>query len=200
MSDRNRSGGGERGRCDPRRPSHPFPRRYRLTKTDEFSSVFGFRRAIKGRFFLLHWLERPESPPLSRAEAQSVSPPNSLPESQAGALSESAPEVSPTVVPGQEAGARLGVVIGKKQLRRAVGRNLVKRLARETFRLQRDTLPPVDLILRLGVSLDKGFSPTNPRPNRRELAAEMLGLLQRLRRKLGKAAASDAPRPSGDAA
>lgn len=199
MSDRNRSGGGERGRCDPRRPSHPFPRRYRLTKTDEFSSVFGFRRAIKGRFFLLHWLERPEAQPLTGGEAQ-VSLPGTLPQSQAGALSESAPEVSPTVVPRQEAGARLGLVIGKKQLRRAVGRNLVKRLARETFRLQRDTLPPVDLILRLGVSLDKGFSPTNPRPNRRELAAEMLGLLQRLRRKLGKASAAGAPRPSGDGA
>lgn len=160
MSHRNRSGEGERDRCEPRHPSHPFPRRYRLTKTDEFSSVFGFRRAIKSRFFLLHWLERPDSAPAANT------------------------------------GARLGLVIGKKQLRRAVGRNLVKRLGREMFRLHRDSLPPVDLILRLGVSLDKGFSPVNPRPNRRELAAEIVSLLQRLARRLGKAA-SEAQRPPG---
>lgn len=132
---------------------------------------------------MLHWLERSASRPVP----------------EAGALSVAAPEVSSVVVSDHESSARLGLVIGKKQLRRAVGRNLVKRLAREAFRLQRDTLPPVDLILRLGVSLDKGFSPANPRPNRRELAAEIHGLLQRLRRKLGKAPAADAPRPSGNA-
>ncbi|AKU14623.1 ribonuclease P protein component [Azoarcus sp. CIB] len=28
---------------------------YRLRKTDEYSSVFAFRRAIKGRFFVVHY-------------------------------------------------------------------------------------------------------------------------------------------------
>ena len=28
---------------------------YRLRKTDEYSSVFAFRRAIKGRFFIVHY-------------------------------------------------------------------------------------------------------------------------------------------------
>lgn len=37
-----------------------FPRRYRLTKTDEFSSVFGFRKALKTRHFLLHYRIRAE--------------------------------------------------------------------------------------------------------------------------------------------
>ena len=36
-----------------------FPRRYRLTKTDEFSSVFGFRKALKSTHFLLHY--RPQT-------------------------------------------------------------------------------------------------------------------------------------------
>ena len=54
--------------------------------------------------------------------------------------------------------ARLGLVIAKKLAQRAVQRNLLKRLARETFRLARQTLPPYDLVLRLakapGSSLD----------------------------------------------
>jgi ribonuclease P protein component len=32
-----------------------FARRYRLTKTDEFSSVFGFRKAIRGKLLMLHY-------------------------------------------------------------------------------------------------------------------------------------------------
>lgn len=35
-----------------------FPRCYRLTKTDEYSSVFGFRRAVKSTHFLLHYRPR----------------------------------------------------------------------------------------------------------------------------------------------
>lgn len=36
------------------RPSG-FPRRHRLTETDDFSSVFGFRKAIRSTHFLLHY-------------------------------------------------------------------------------------------------------------------------------------------------
>jgi ribonuclease P protein component len=35
-----------------------FGKRFRLTKTDEYSSVFGFRRAIKSLHFLLHYRPR----------------------------------------------------------------------------------------------------------------------------------------------
>ncbi len=45
--------------------------------------------------------------------------------------------------------ARLGLVIAKKLARRAVQRNLLKRLAREAFRHARSSLPPYDLVLRL---------------------------------------------------
>ena len=44
---------------------------------------------------------------------------------------------------------RLGLVIGKKLAARAVQRNLLKRLARETFRQARRELPAYDLVLRL---------------------------------------------------
>jgi ribonuclease P protein component len=53
----------------------------------------------------------------------------------------------PRAVPGS--GARLGMVIGKKLLRRAVDRNRVKRCIRECFRRRRADLPDCDLIVRL---------------------------------------------------
>ncbi|OMG56120.1 ribonuclease P protein component [Azonexus hydrophilus] len=118
-----------------------FARRYRLTKTDEFSSVFGFRKAIRGTWLMLHYLPRPEG----------------------------------------STDARLGLVIGKKLLKRSVDRNRVKRIVREQFRLRRGTLPVCDLIVRLAVK---------PRPlDGKAIAADFTGLLDRLSR----------PRPKRDA-
>lgn len=75
-------------------------------------------------------------------------------------------------------GARLGVVIAKRFLKRANARNLVKRLAREAFRHQRPELKPVDIILRL-----------NARPDvldRHLLRNEIDSLLGRMRRSTGR--------------
>ncbi|NTV11977.1 MAG: ribonuclease P protein component, partial [Zoogloea sp.] len=83
------------------RPAH------RLHKTDEFSSVFAFRRSVRGRYFSL--LYRPN---------------------------------------GGDS-ARLGLVVAKKLARRAVLRNLVKRIARDVFRKSRSNLPCHDLVIRL---------------------------------------------------
>ncbi len=111
-----------------------FPKTYRLTKTDEFSSVFGFRKAIRSRHFLLHYRVR------------------------------AAEEVM--------TGARLGVVVAKRLLRRSVDRNLVKRLARENFRILRCRLLARDFILRLS---------TKPVPlDRRVLAEEIRALLGKM--------------------
>ena len=110
-----------------------FPKRYRLTKTDEFSSVFGFRKALRSPHFLLHYRLR------------------------------AADEVI---------GARLGLVVAKRLLRRSVDRNLIRRMARENFRVVRTQLPSLDLILRLA---------TKPVPlDRRSLAEEIRGLLSRM--------------------
>lgn len=49
--------------------------------------------------------------------------------------------------------ARLGVVVGRKQLPLAVDRNTVKRIVREAFRLQRSSLPPRELVIRLRTPL-----------------------------------------------
>lgn len=68
---------------------------------------------------------------------------------------------------------RLGVAVSKKVDKRAVGRNRIKRLARETFRRERHQLPPGDyvLIAQPGASaLSSG-----------ELRAQWLQLLERAR-------------------
>lgn len=46
-----------------------------------------------------------------------------------------------------EAGARLGLAISKKQARRAVDRNRLKRLVRDSFRRHREALPDVDIVV-----------------------------------------------------
>ena len=45
--------------------------------------------------------------------------------------------------------ARLGIIVGKRFLARAVDRNLVKRMVRESFRRWRLRLPAVDLVVML---------------------------------------------------
>lgn len=46
-----------------------------------------------------------------------------------------------------QAEARLGLAIAKKCARRAVDRNRLKRIARESFRTHRHTLPGVDIVV-----------------------------------------------------
>jgi ribonuclease P protein component len=105
---------------------------YRLRKTDEYSSVFAFRKAVRGRFFVLHYR------------------------------------------PAGIATARLGVVVAKKLVRRAVQRNFIKRIAREAFRHLREKLPPYDMVLRLNAKIETA--------SRAELRAELQQLFQRLPR------------------
>jgi len=105
---------------------------YRLRKTDEYSSVFAFRKAVRGRFFVLHHR------------------------------------------PAGIATARLGVVVAKKLVRRAVQRNFIKRMAREAFRHLREKLPPYDMVLRLNAKIETA--------SRAELRAELQQLFQRLPR------------------
>ena len=110
-----------------------FPKNYRLTKTEEYSSVFGFRKALKSPHFLLHYRLRAVE---------------------------------------EVAGARLGLVVAKRLLRRSVDRNLIRRLAREHFRLMRCQLPSRDLILRLAAK-PKAL-------DRRVLAEEIRALLGKM--------------------
>ena len=117
-----------------------FCRAYKLLKTDEFSSVFAFRRSLRGRFYTLYYR------------------PNELDT------------------------ARLGITVTKKLVRRANGRNLVKRIAREVFRRQRENLPPCDLIIRLHASVGTA--------RRAELNMDVRQLLGRLSKNRARPAAN----------
>ncbi len=76
--------------------------------------------------------------------------------------------------PEGDTDARLGLVIGKKLLKRAVDRNRVKRIVREQFRLRRAALPVCDLIVRLA---------SKPLPlDGKAIAADINTLLDRLSR------------------
>lgn len=105
----------------------------RLHKTDEYSSVFAFRRVLRGRWFNLHYC------------------PNSL------------------------GHARIGLVVAKKLAKRAVQRNLVKRIGRDLFRHTQADLPAHDLVLRLSARLDN--------VTRRMMREDMNSLLGRLPKK-----------------
>ncbi|MDR1995624.1 MAG: ribonuclease P protein component [Azonexus sp.] len=118
-----------------------FARRYRLTKTDEFSSVFGFRKAIRGKLLMLHYQPR---------------------------------------VTG-ETDARLGLVVGKKLLKRAVDRNRCKRVLREQFRRRRAELPACDLVVRLVAKPEKSAGKLDAGL----LVEDFLALLAKLQRFAG---------------
>jgi ribonuclease P protein component len=109
-----------------------FPSRYKLLKTDEYSSVFSFRR----RFFMdgltIHYM------------------PNAL------------------------GYPRLGIVVGKKAVRRAVDRNYVKRVVREWFRRHREMLGDVDLVVQFKDSFGKR--------DYRRMAINLDAILKRLQR------------------
>jgi ribonuclease P protein component len=46
-----------------------------------------------------------------------------------------------------EAGARLGLAVSRKVSKRAVERNRIKRVVRESFRAERENLPPLDILV-----------------------------------------------------
>jgi ribonuclease P protein component len=45
--------------------------------------------------------------------------------------------------------ARIGLIVGKRHCPRAVDRNRIKRMVRETFRVRRCRLPALDIVIQL---------------------------------------------------
>ena len=72
-------------------------------------------------------------------------------------------------IPSEQANSRLGLAISKKICKRAVDRNLFKRIARETFRQHRDDFNLLDFV----VMIKKMPNTNNP-----ELVSDLLSLLQ----------------------
>jgi ribonuclease P protein component len=75
-------------------------------------------------------------------------------------------------VPAATGAGRVGYVIGKQQLVRAVDRNYVRRILRETVRRRRPALGCFDIVVRLRVRCARNVLPA--------LALEAAGLLDAL--------------------
>lgn len=114
-----------------------FPRSARLTKTGEFSSVFSFKKSIKGKFLSLYY-----SFDKSAESNKSAKSATNFHEKFQNFSKNSENLIS----------ARLGIVVAKKMLKKAVDRNRCKRILRDIFRRHRFDLTnfaQVDIILRL---------------------------------------------------
>lgn len=103
----------------------------RLLSGKEYTAVFANRRVLRGGPFELYY----------RPLTSLVVPAG--PETPAMPASNTA-----------HCTARLGLVVPKRNAKRAVHRNVVKRLAREAFRHVCSQLPAYDLVLRLGRPLN----------------------------------------------
>ncbi|WP_147069531.1 ribonuclease P protein component [Sulfuriferula plumbiphila] len=79
--------------------------------------------------------------------------------------------------PNQLMYARLGIVVGKKELRTAVARNLAKRTVREAFRTNQHNIQSLDIIVRIMKPFDK--------TNVLQVREELLRLLHKSKRCLG---------------
>ncbi|WP_183081451.1 ribonuclease P protein component [Paraburkholderia fungorum] len=102
------------------------------------------------------------------------------------------------VVYGRPTGndARLGLVIGKKYAPRAATRNLVRRLAREAFRLRRAEFGGWDVLLRLHTRFDKKALPSASSPPLRALCrSEIEVLLDKAAREIVRREAPPAEAP-----
>lgn len=100
------------------------------------------------------------------------------------------------VVYGRPTGneARLGLVVGKKHAPRAVTRNLVKRIAREAFRLRRADFGGWDVLLRLHTRIDRKALPSASSLPLRALCREEIDmLLDKAAREIARREASDSP-------
>lgn len=140
-----------------------FPRSARLLIPEAYSAVFEKRNARRGRFFHLHLGT------LANVNTGDVPEAQNLPQ------------------------ARLGIAVPKKLLKTAVHRNVVKRIARETFRKVRGSLEHRDFVLRLAVKLN----PQQQAIDRKALAEDIGSLFARNGNPGQTAARSISPNPPG---
>lgn len=120
-----------------------FPRSARLTKTGEFSSVFSFKKSIKGKFLSLYYLFDKSAKSATNFHEKFQNFSENSENSENSEISKNSENLI---------SARLGIVVAKKMLKKAVDRNRCKRILRDIFRRHRFDLTnfaQVDIILRL---------------------------------------------------
>jgi ribonuclease P protein component len=114
-----------------------FPKTARLRSPAEFAPALKGRRLAKGALFVL--------------SASSLHAPAAVSAVEAGDATVDTPAVAPIAT-----GARLGLVIGKRNAPLSVSRNTLRRVLREAFRHVRMQLPPRDYVVRLHSRIAQG--------------------------------------------
>jgi ribonuclease P protein component len=114
-----------------------FPKTARLRSPAEFAPALKGRRLAKGALFVL--------------SASSLHAPVVASPAEAGDTAPDAPPVAHAAT-----GARLGLVIGKRNAPLSVSRNTLRRVLREAFRHVRLQLPPRDYVVRLHSRISQG--------------------------------------------
>jgi ribonuclease P protein component len=155
-------------------PSLSLPRLAHLRVAAQFQTVFREGRRLQGASFRLH---------VHLAANPVTAPPDSdvVADEVADATVPAAP--APPVAPI----ARLGITVSKRVDKHAVGRNRIRRQARECFRLLRPILPPGDYVV---LALSEAARQDNA-----ALREELLSLFERARTLKPRGAAVTMPPP-----
>lgn len=106
-----------------------FSKQVRLLKADEFSRVF--KKPVRSSDRYLTILAVSQDVSAQPVDSNMLSESDNINLLQMNCI----------------AGSRLGLAISKKNAKRAVDRNRIKRIIRESFRLNRHTLPMIDLVV-----------------------------------------------------
>ena len=125
-----------------------FPKTARLRSPAEFAPALKGRRLAKGALFVLSAssLHAPVATP-------ALAPAAWAPEAGDDAANTPADVIPAAPIP---TGARLGLVIGKRNAPLSVSRNTLRRVLREAFRHVRLQLPPRDYVVRLHSRIAQG--------------------------------------------
>jgi ribonuclease P protein component len=128
----------------------------RILRSADFERVLGRPSRLRSPHFAIHHLaEAPSSPAKPRhlrgdASAPSIQEAAEL-STEDGKLSTADAQVAPKVVDG----AWLGAIVPKRNAKRAVTRNLLKRQIRAAFAARHTTLPPGLWVVRLRAPIDR---------------------------------------------
>lgn len=137
--------------------ARPLPGLTSLVAPSDFQRVLATRPVARSPHFSLHHAV-PDAAELSTGSAESA---GRAVESQLDSV----------------AGWRFGLVVPKRQARRAVTRNLVKRQAREAMRQHLNRLPPGDWVVRLRAPINVQQFPSAASPALRlAMRSELSGL------------------------